>query len=185
MKAVRLFVFLSVLAGMLLYPSIAGAQSNTDPFIQLSADRPGVPNGIVSVIEIPPDDWETFWAHIGWAGHEGQPLHIDEVSWHYTLGPTSPGQATSVVDRWIAQPSQTIIVSEWFQWNVVHTVGVPSSLINFQADIILSDLAGNRWGPLYSNIVTKHITPEPSSLLAMGTGVIGMGGLVWRRRKAN
>jgi len=92
----------------------------------------------------------------------------------------------STVDKWLAQPSQIIVVSTWFPWNVVHTVGTPSSLISFQADIVLSDATGaNKWGPLYSNIVTKHITPEPSSLLAMGTGVLGMGGLLLRRRKAN
>ncbi|MEI6916133.1 MAG: PEP-CTERM sorting domain-containing protein, partial [Armatimonadota bacterium] len=153
----------------------------------LNADRPGgIPALASSIIEIPPDDIEEFWVHIGWAGHEGEPLHIDEVSWHVNITPSPNGGAVSTVDKWLAQPSQIIVVSTWFPWNVVHTVGTPSSLISFQADIVLSDATGaNKWGPLYSNIVTKHITPEPSSLLAMGTGVLGMGGLLLRRRKAN
>ncbi|MCC6484042.1 MAG: PEP-CTERM sorting domain-containing protein [Armatimonadetes bacterium] len=181
MKAAKALVLTAAIVALFSCGNRSWAQQG--PYLEIDPTYHAPASSLAQIIEIPPDDTETFWAHIGWAGNEGRPLHIDEVSWHAEITP--PNGAVTEVIQWLAQPSQVIVVSEWFPWNVVHTVGVPSTLITFQADIVLSDGQGGVWGPIWSNVVTKHITPEPSSLLAMGTGVLGMGGLLLRRRKSS
>lgn len=133
------------------------------------------------VIDVPPRHFEKFFAHISWPGHEQERLHIGEVSWKWWTEPT--GGATSQVTQWYVEPTMYVHPSEWFPWNEVFIDGRPSTLIHFQADIVLHDASGGMIGPLDSNIVTKHITPEPSSLAALGMAAASMGGVVWRRRR--
>jgi len=174
----RLFVLLAlaVLVAALFSPLPAAAQVE-QPMLHLSPDPGAIP---VQPIEIPPDDIEHFWAHIDWPGHENEALHIAEVSWHWWSDP--PDGANSTPIQWMVEPSQMVQVSQWFPWNVVHTVGRPSTLVYFQADVVFHDASGVDRGPIWSNIVVKHITPEPSSLAAFGLGAASLGGVLWRRR---
>jgi len=178
MRRLLFLLVLGLLVGSFFCLSPVRAQGEV-PWIDLTPYSDGhLPPG---TIEIPPDDVETFFAHISWPGHEGEELHIAEVSWHWQAEPAEG--ANSWVEQWLVQPSQLVRVSEWFPWNVVHTVGRPSTLIAFQSDVMFHDAQGLPHGPIWSNVVYKHITPEPSTLAAFGMGAASLGGLLWRRRR--
>jgi len=174
-KVNKLIVLLMVLAVAFVALPV-GAQSL--PYIDLNADGPPHVSG--APIPIPPDDTETFWAHIGWAGHEGEVLHIAEVSWRWWADPQDG--AVSLIEEWYIQPSQEVVVSTWFPWIKVRTMGRPCTSVFFQADVAFHDATGQLHGPLWSNIVEKHVVPEPGALFALGTGLVGMAGAFWRRR---
>ena len=181
MKLITLAVAVALVAS--LSATQAVAQASPNPILEITPFDPTREFVSSDVIQIPPDDTETFWAHIYWEGHEGQQVHIADTSWHATIEPETG--ATSTVEEWYAHECQWVTVCQWFQWNKVHTVGVPCTYITFQADILLDDGQGNVYGggPIWSNTITKHIVPEPSSLLALGSGALGLVGLIFRRRR--
>ena len=104
--------------------------------------------------------------------------------WHITDPPSEVWSTTGTgsgywVD-WQIGPSFQMEPSVWYPLGIVHVDGKPSDTITFGIDLML----GGMGGPIYSNTITKHITPEPSSLLALGMGVLGTGGLLLRRRRS-
>lgn len=184
MRKVTLVLLVPALTvGFLAAAATAAVVTPATPVFEISpfAHGPDLVSLANEVIEIPPDDIEMFWAHIIWPGHEGESLHIFEVSWKVTIEPE--GGANSWVEQWLIQPCMTVKVCEWFGWNVVHTVGQPCTYISFQADVAFHDAAGAPWGPIDSNIVTKHIVPEPSALPALGAGAMSLVGIALRRKK--
>jgi len=128
------------------------------------------------IIEVPPGDIEVLYFHID-DGGEGGLYHVADVSFHYVA--SDPGAWAEVL-TYDVQPSFEYTASVWYPYGVIKVDGPPSTLIDIQIDLTLQQPIGTIW----SNTITKHITPEPSSLLALGTGLLGAGGLLLRRRRS-
>jgi len=137
------------------------------------------------IIEVPPGDIETLYFHIDDGGLGGW-YHVVDISFHYTSHPAGAGWA-ELIDP-IVQVGQDYQASQWYPFGVIQVDGPPSTMIDIQIDLTLQE--PNGWtlhepiGPIWSNTITKHITPEPSSMLALGTGLFGLGGLLLRRRRS-
>ena len=180
MRKAALLVWLGVIVLALLASAGAMAQVIPPPYgIELNPYQPqppgpgGVPppyNG--ETLEVPSGDIETLWFHIVQPGL----WHVDDVSFHVT---TLCGSGGAVVVYRDVQPSIEYQGSKWYPFGTVQVNGVPSTGLAIQIDLKVQD--GVR---LWSNPVYKHITPEPSSMLAFGTGLFGLGGLLLRRRRS-
>lgn len=181
----RIFWAVLVVSFVTAFGSCAADQ--IPPTLQLLAQEWVIPEqpsqilpGPQEVIEVPPDHIQRFFAHIIWPGHEGERVHIEEVSWHWSADP--PEGAWSEVIGWEVGYCYYVTVCEPFPWNVVHTVGTPCTYITFQADVVFTSANGVVYGPIWSNTVTKHIIPEPASLVALGFGLAAFAGCVRRSR---
>ena len=103
-----------------------------------------------------------------------EPMHIVSYMSEHFDPPTGGSWSNIEIG-----PSFTMTPSVWYPLGMVTVSGKPSDLISFSIDFTFDDGV-----ELWSNTLTKHITPEPSSLLALGTGALGMGGLLLRRRRS-
>jgi len=115
------------------------------------------------IIQIPQVDEEMLYIHVNW------PAHVDFLSFH----PVVQGTAIVEMKYYEIYETMNLVPSQWYPYGVVRISGVPSTLITISVDI----------NGVESNTITKHITPEPSAFLALGTGVLGIGGLLLRRRR--
>lgn len=128
------------------------------------------------IIEVPPGDLETLWIHID-SAVPGTWYHVDfppEVGYGVW-----EGQGSVEVTAWHIQPSMQLEASVWYPLADIMVDGVPSTYIDIWCIVPLFDV-----GYVNSAPITKHITPEPSSMLALGTGLFGLGGLLLRRRRS-
>ena len=143
------------------------------PFLDLSP-YPEMYQG--EIIEVPPGDIEMLWFHID-DGGQGGLYHVQDVSFHAEL---LCGEGTVELIDQIVQPTIEYTASQWYEYGVIKVDGVPSTMVQIQIDLTLQEPIGTIW----SNTICKHITPEPSSMLALGMGVVGMGGILIRRRRS-
>ena len=156
MKGKLLFVLIA--AALLLS---AAAMAETPPIVDLSY-IPAPYDG--KVIEVLPVDIEMLWIHVNWD------CHVEYLSFHPHAS-NSSGFAEML--QYEIRPTDQLIPSQWYPFGTVMVTGVPSTLITISVDV----------NGVESNTITKHITPEPSALLALGTGFLGIGGLLLRRRR--
>ncbi len=164
-----------VLMALTLVVSGAGAQNL---MFELS-DWPGMYSG--EIIEVLPGDEEVLWIHLYDGDNPGSWWHVDEspqLWWDILPGEVMEGSVT--VLEWHIQPSFDIQSSVWYPFVTIQVDGVPSTMFEIYGIIPLAGV-----GPEYESSmpIWKHVTPEPSSMLALGTGLFGLGGLLLRRRK--
>ena len=170
--------WLGIVALLLAASTLAMAQQNPPTYIDLSP-YPDDYGG--ETIEVPPGEIETLWFHINDSGMQ-QWYHIDEVSFHWEIdNPDEGGDGLVELLHRQVNPSMQFQASTWYPYGDIQVTGKPSTVFKIQIDLGLGLQPPT--GPIWSNAIYKHITPEPSSLLAMGTGVLGIGGLLLRRRR--
>ena len=107
---------------------------------------------------------EMLYIHVNWQAH------VDWTSFHWNA---SNGSGMAEMKFYEVYETMQLIPSQWYPFGMVKVSGVPSTLITISVDV----------NGVESNTITKHITPEPSALLALGTGFLGIGGLLLRRRR--
>jgi len=126
------------------------------------------------VIDVQPGEIETLWVHL--TAEPGLVYHVEGVSFH-SIYSNHTGWAE--VLYYEIKPTDQMVPSTWYPFGKIQVGGMPSTLITIQVDLKLTPGIGEIW----SNTITKHITPEPSAFLALGTGLLGVGGLLLRRRR--
>ena len=128
-------------------------------------------------IEVPPGDIETLYIHID-ADPPGSEWYVEYTPEFHWL-PVDPGTGTVTVLDWYVHTGEWLEASTWYPYVRIQVDGPASSYIDMYGIVPIYDV-----GDVMTGSVIKHITPEPSSLLAMGTGVLGIGGLLLRRRRS-
>jgi len=179
MRSKAFIVWLGVIALALLVPTGAMAQGEIPPPYGIDLN-PYEPDPITEepppyygeIIEVPPGDVETLWFHILEPGL----WHAYEWSFHVAV---LSGSGSAVVETQDVRTSIEYQGSKWYKFGTIRVNGEPSTTLAIQID--LTTQGGVTW---WSNSVYKHITPEPSSMLALGTGLFGLGGLLLRRRRS-
>ena len=123
-------------------------------------------------LEVPPGDVEPLFIHFDLEGL----WHIGAIE----VKSVVQGVGSVAAGPWIdLDVSQYPEPSVWYHLCDITVNGEPSTIIDISVDITFQLPTGT----VSSNSIRKHITPEPSSLLALGTGALGIGGLLLRRRR--
>ena len=184
----RTSIFAICLAVVVLAPALstsaAASGGGGGPFLEVNLSPYRHYYG-GEVIEIPPGDVETLYVRISESGGgssaapanlgEGYRVEFRELHWEMVSG---PGALPSVEVDFQIGPGTYMEPWNWYPFATVTIDGEPSTTIN-----IWAELEFDTEPIIQSNTITKHITPEPSSLLALGTGMLGVGGLLLRRRR--
>lgn len=62
------------------------------------------------------------------------------------------------------------------------TMPAPSTELQASPEVPAAQLTDVQLQPMAVTAQATAVTPEPAGIVLMSTGLIGMGGLVWRRR---
>jgi len=151
---------------------LTGGDEGTVPELEIAWGGPNGPDHIEGLV----CQRHEIWAHVDWLGHEGELFDIDMASVHWSIS-----GGLDEID-WAPGIHDPHAVSEWFLWATVHLdPDLPyCTILAVDADIASYDLFGDsreRW----SNIITVHVVPEPTTLALLAGG--GLMALVRRRRK--
>ena len=173
---------LSVCLGMIALLAFAtGAMANFTDMLELCPEEYYI-DGMEGenpyqgeTIEVLPGDIEMLYFHITEPGL----WHVQDYSFHWEVVSGDASSAMVELLDPMVQPSIEYTGSKWYPYGVIAVHGTPSTTVAIQIDLRLQEPTGTIW----SNTLYKHITPEPSALLALGIGVLGMGGLLLRRRR--
>lgn len=168
-------LILAVCLSAVLLGLMAGAGLAQERYIEITPWM-GADEGDIPVQSGQPID---IWAHVGWDGHDGERFHIEMASVHIEhLG----GGDTELDWRWIVEPTEYHVYSEWFPWGILTLYGEPSNRVAITADIAGTDQYGE-WGPILSNTLVFHVIPEPAAAPLVGLALTG-GAILWRRFRA-
>ena len=117
-----------------------------------------------SVIEVPPGDIETIWFHVV---HDGGLWPLEDWGIDFIIdasGPEPPsfGEVLFEYDG----PGTTIEYTGcvWYKLADIQVNGPPCTTFQIQVNLDFGTVGGQ-----YSPTITKHIFPEPTSMLLMGT----------------
>jgi len=161
---------LVALFGIALLVGVTAAWAHF-PSLDLSPN-PGPYDG--RTIEVPPGDIETIYFHITEPGL----WHVGGTSFEWWIVNLDGVGMVTLLDEMVA-PTTEYQGSVWYPFGVIRVDGKPSTTFGITINL---DLGSH--GVVVSNPIWKHITPEPSSILALGMGTLGMGGLLLRRRRS-
>ena len=172
MKRTKLLLVVAALALVICLPGMAGAvtsqallENGTNPFDSSTHTF----DTVMEVIS---------------GTHFSQPFNAMTAGWTATL---SPDQLTVVATG----PSAGVPLSTQFNWTEHYTVDTSAGPFTVSEYLFSGGLNGTfLWGATYDsntgNIVGGPLSnpvPLPPSALLLGSGLLGLVGLGWRRRK--
>ena len=166
---------------VLLVPVFAQAQTSA-PALEIS--YLGITDSQVIEITTPADLMIT--ANILWPDQDNQPVTLTETSLHYKIWRNTPPTVTVSpeyfrVDQLIEPyDGKNVTVSTPFNWAEISVNKPYCTYFSVQADFQLVEYTDQ---VAQSNILTFHVVPEPSALLALGTGLFGFAAFGFKRRQ--
>lgn len=163
---------LAAIALALALPTGATAQ------VEWSAVPQGQPAGPLyggEIIEVDPGDIETIWFHI--PGETGSKSHLGIIELDFFVDASKPDPPA--YGEWLEPleiaPSIEYWWCTWYKIGDVVVDGPPCTYVDINITLNFSQPLGTQ-----SVTIHKHIKPEPSSMLLLGTGVLG---LLLRKRR--
>jgi len=126
-----------------------------------------------SVIEVPPGDIETIWFHVV---HDGGLWHLNEWNIDFLIDPSGldpPSWGEVIFEH--AQTSIEYTGCIWYKLADIQIDGPPCTYFQIQVNLDFGATGGQ-----HSTTITKHIIPEPTSMLLMGTVMVAF--LLRKRR---
>ena len=135
------------------------------------------------VIDVPSGDIETLWVHMYEIGPPPGVRLVDGIpEMRFELEPPqgpNPPEGSVTVLEWYIGPGSWLEHCVWYPLAKIRVDGTPCTTLRIWSVIPLQDL-----GPEYESTmpVWKHIVPEPSSVVALVSGLGALLALVRRRK---
>ena len=129
-------------------------------------------------IEVTPPDTEQLYFHIDDGTDTGlyHLMTLPEID--FVVVPSKPDPPTVVeLSSWDVGASQEYTACHWYPLGTISIDGPPCTMI----DIVVTMNFGATGGTPTSNVIHKHITPEPASMVILGVGAVGV--LLNRRKR--
>jgi len=128
------------------------------------------------VIEVNSGDVETIWFHI--IDEPGSLWHLQDWSVDFIIAPSGPEPPSSgevILEH--AMPSTEYPGCSWFKLADIQVTGPPCTTFTIPVSIDFGATGGT-----HGTTITKHIIPEPATMLMLGAG--GVLVLLRKRRRS-